>query len=119
MAVASLTQYSERMVVRAAASVWGAGNSTVWRRSKSGDCHVASGRREFLSVLCIYPVIFTSNSIFTRFSTMKREPKLDLVDRRILQILQREARIANVDLARRVHLSPTPCFERMRRLEDS
>ncbi len=50
---------------------------------------------------------------------MKREPKLDAVDRRILQILQREARISNVDLARRVHLSPTPCFERMRRLEES
>jgi len=50
---------------------------------------------------------------------MKREPKLDAVDRRILQILQREGRISNVDLAKRVHLSPTPCFERMRRLEES
>lgn len=50
---------------------------------------------------------------------MKREPKLDAVDRRILQILQREGRITNVDLAKRVHLSPTPCFERMRRLEAS
>lgn len=49
---------------------------------------------------------------------MRREPKLDLIDRRILQILQREGRIANVDLARRVHLSPTPCFERVRRLEE-
>jgi len=50
---------------------------------------------------------------------MKREPRLDLVDRRILQILQREGRISNVDLAKRVHLSPTPCFERLRRLEES
>lgn len=50
---------------------------------------------------------------------MQREPRLDVIDRKILQILQREGRIANVDLARRVHLSPTPCFERVRRLEDS
>lgn len=49
---------------------------------------------------------------------MQREPKLDLIDRKILQTLQREARISNVDLAKRVHLSPTPCFERVRRLEE-
>lgn len=49
---------------------------------------------------------------------MQREPKLDVIDRKILQTLQREARISNVDLAKRVHLSPTPCFERVRRLEE-
>lgn len=48
---------------------------------------------------------------------MRRAPKFDVIDRRILQILQREGRIPNVELARRVHLSPTPCFERVRRLE--
>jgi Lrp/AsnC family transcriptional regulator, leucine-responsive regulatory protein len=51
-------------------------------------------------------------------STAPREPKLDLIDRKILQTLQREARISNVELAKRVHLSPTPCFERVRRLEE-
>lgn len=49
----------------------------------------------------------------------QRKPKLDVIDRRILQILQRQGRIANVDLARHVHLSPTPCFERVRRLEEA
>lgn len=49
---------------------------------------------------------------------MQREPKLDVIDRKILQTLQREGRISNVDLAKRVHLSPTPCFERVRRLEE-
>lgn len=49
---------------------------------------------------------------------MQRESKLDVIDRKILQTLQREGRISNVDLARRVHLSPTPCFERVRRLEE-
>lgn len=48
-----------------------------------------------------------------------REPKLDVIDRKILQMLQREGRISNVDLAKRVHLSPTPCFERVRRLEEA
>lgn len=42
---------------------------------------------------------------------------LDRIDRQILQLLQQDGRIANVDLARRVHLSPTPCLERVRRLE--
>jgi Lrp/AsnC family transcriptional regulator, leucine-responsive regulatory protein len=50
---------------------------------------------------------------------MEREPKLDVVDRKILQILQRDGRISNVDLAKRVHLSPSPCFERVRRLEET
>jgi Lrp/AsnC family transcriptional regulator, leucine-responsive regulatory protein len=50
---------------------------------------------------------------------MNRESKLDVVDRKILQILQRDGKISNVDLAKRVHLSPTPCFERVRRLEES
>src|SRR5688572_24309157 len=48
-----------------------------------------------------------------------REPKLDGIDGKILDILQRDGRVTNVELARRVHLSPTPCFERVRRLEQS
>ena len=42
---------------------------------------------------------------------------LDRIDRKILEILQREGRISNVDLAEKVNLSPTPCLERVRRLE--
>ncbi|MFC7333276.1 Lrp/AsnC ligand binding domain-containing protein [Rhodocista pekingensis] len=44
-------------------------------------------------------------------------PRLDRIDLNILRILQQNGRIANVELARRVHLSPTPCLERVRRLE--
>lgn len=51
-------------------------------------------------------------------SSKSREPRLDVIDRKILQTLQREGRISNVELAKRVHLSPTPCFERVRRLEE-
>ena len=42
---------------------------------------------------------------------------LDRTDRHILDILQNEGRISNVELSRRVHLSPSPCLDRVRRLE--
>lgn len=42
---------------------------------------------------------------------------LDRIDRKILRVLQRDGRISNVRLAREVGLSPTPCLERVRRLE--
>jgi Lrp/AsnC family leucine-responsive transcriptional regulator len=42
---------------------------------------------------------------------------LDRTDRLILNVLQAHGRIANVALARRVNLTPTPCLERVRRLE--
>lgn len=44
---------------------------------------------------------------------------LDDIDRRILERLQENARIANVDLAGEVGLSPSPCLRRVRDLEDS
>lgn len=43
--------------------------------------------------------------------------KLDKIDRNILRHLQREGRLAYVDLAERVGLSTSPCLERVRRLE--
>jgi len=43
---------------------------------------------------------------------------LDDIDRRILAVLQEEARTPNVDLARRVGLSPSPCLRRVRDLEE-
>jgi Lrp/AsnC family transcriptional regulator, leucine-responsive regulatory protein len=44
-------------------------------------------------------------------------PELDRIDRKILTILQREARISMTDLAREVGLSATPVTERVKRLE--
>ncbi len=46
-------------------------------------------------------------------------PKLDRTDRRILDLLQADARISNLDLADKVGLSPTPCARRVKRLEDT
>ena len=43
---------------------------------------------------------------------------LDRVDRRILDELQGDARVSNQELAKRVGLSPAPCWRRLRRLEE-
>lgn len=45
--------------------------------------------------------------------------KLDRYDRRILQLLQREGRLSNQELAERIGLSPSPCLRRVRALEES
>ena len=42
---------------------------------------------------------------------------LDSIDWNILAALQEEARISNVDLAEKVHLSPSPCLARVKVLE--
>lgn len=47
-----------------------------------------------------------------------RSRALDEIDRRILEVLQDDARISNVDLAARVGLSPSPCLRRVRDLEE-
>jgi Transcriptional regulators len=43
--------------------------------------------------------------------------ELDRIDRKILEILQAEGRIPITELAARVNLSPTPCAERVKRME--
>src|SRR5436853_4836271 len=46
-----------------------------------------------------------------------RGPRLDRIDRHILRLLQAEGRITNIELARRVGISPPPCLRRVRTLE--
>ena len=50
------------------------------------------------------------------FSSLK---KLDNIDLRILDVLQRDARISNHRLAAEVGLSASPCWRRVKRLEES
>lgn len=45
--------------------------------------------------------------------------ELDSIDIAILQQLQANARITNVELAREVNLTASPCFNRVRALEES
>ncbi|GHF91640.1 leucine-responsive transcriptional regulator Lrp [Thalassotalea marina] len=47
----------------------------------------------------------------------ENERKLDRIDKNILFELQRDGRLSNVELSKRVGLSPTPCLERVKRLE--
>ncbi|MFC6440059.1 leucine-responsive transcriptional regulator Lrp [Bowmanella sp. JS7-9] len=48
---------------------------------------------------------------------VKTPKHLDRIDRNILNELQQDGRLSNVELSKRVGLSPTPCLERVRRLE--
>src|SRR5262249_12839942 len=43
--------------------------------------------------------------------------ELDAIDWKILDLLQTDARMANVELARQIGLSPSPCLTRVRALE--
>lgn len=45
--------------------------------------------------------------------------ELDRFDRQILEILQREGRLPNQELAERIGLSPSPCLRRVRALEEA
>ncbi len=49
---------------------------------------------------------------------MRKDGKLDRIDRQILKIVQQDGRISVVDLASKVNLSKSPCLQRLRRLEN-
>lgn len=50
---------------------------------------------------------------------MGNEYTLDAVDREILFQLREDGRLSNVELARRVGLTPPPCLRRVKRLEEA
>jgi len=50
---------------------------------------------------------------------MSSEVKLDAIDRNILNELQRDGRLPNIELAQRVHLSPSACLRRVKHLEEA
>lgn len=45
--------------------------------------------------------------------------KLDKLDKRILQELQRDGSITNLELAEKIGLSPSPCARRVKQLQDA
>lgn len=51
----------------------------------------------------------------------KRTPEvqLDAIDRALLRELQQDGRVSNLELAGRVHLSPSACLRRVKQLEAS
>ena len=46
-----------------------------------------------------------------------KQRTLDRIDLTILDTLQKDGRISNVELAKKVNLSPSPCLDRVKRLE--
>ncbi|PCI34016.1 MAG: hypothetical protein COB54_03180 [Alphaproteobacteria bacterium] len=49
--------------------------------------------------------------------SLSKQKPLDKIDQNILKILQEDGRVSNVKLAQIINLSPTPCLERVKRLE--
>ncbi len=47
------------------------------------------------------------------------EPALDAIDARLLELLQTDASTAVAELSERVGLSPSPCWRRIKRMEDA
>jgi Lrp/AsnC family transcriptional regulator, leucine-responsive regulatory protein len=45
--------------------------------------------------------------------------QLDAIDRAVLTELQTDGRLTNLELAQRVHLSPSACLRRVKQLEDA
>jgi DNA-binding Lrp family transcriptional regulator len=52
-------------------------------------------------------------------SPMRLRARLDATDWRILKELQTNGRVSNVELARKVGISPPPCLRRVRALEEA
>lgn len=55
----------------------------------------------------------------TNSTPTQRTVELDPLDRAILDELQADGRLSNVELAQRVHLSPSACLRRVKALEDA
>lgn len=61
-------------------------------------------------------------SIFAKILFLKRqllEAKLDNIDLKIIKLLQENSKITNLDLSKRIGLSPAPTLERVKKLEHS
>jgi DNA-binding Lrp family transcriptional regulator len=48
-----------------------------------------------------------------------KAPKLDEIDFKILKVLQEEGKISNLNLSKKIGLSPAPTLERVKKLEQS
>ena len=62
-------------------------------------------------------ILFCKMNKISNKETMATEENLDEIDIKILKLLQQNSRLTVKELAARVHLSPSPTFERQKRLE--
>lgn len=63
-------------------------------------------------------IILFQKRISQQERLMSTNDALDRIDRMILKELSANGRISNAELAKRVGLSPSPCWQRLRRLQD-
>src|SRR3981189_2526692 len=75
---------------------------------------IAQRRPAGLRLLPILSAAFVSSRNRTRVSK-----NLDEIDLKILSEIQADGRITNVELAKRVGISPPPCLRRVRTLEEA
>src|SRR5665213_2558127 len=61
----------------------------------------------------LYRVEFHQNSLVSAMIS------LDAIDRRILERLQQDGRLSNAELAEKVGLSSSPCWRRVKALEEA
>src|SRR5579883_970900 len=90
---------------------------------QSRDSGAAASK--YSSWICIFSGRFFGRTILPRHMTSPSAPalaqatRLDDFDRRILAELSRDGRLSNSDLARRIGLSASACWMRVRALEES
>ena len=66
-----------------------------------------------MSFICYYGIICREINL------LRNNMKIDAVDIRILNELQADGSLTNLELAKRVHLSPSPCLTRVKALENA
>ena len=77
------------------------------------DCRQKSPEQGFEN----HVVRHRSGIKFRQFINSRHVMQLDAIDLKILAQLQQDSSLTNVELARRVHLSPSPCLMRVKALE--
>ena len=70
-------------------------------------------------IMLLRPTSWAKLGYHARESLSPMRARLDATDWRILKELQSNGRISNVDLARKVGISPPPCLRRVRALEQA
>jgi Lrp/AsnC family leucine-responsive transcriptional regulator len=71
----------------------------------------------YFLALTVYNYIISGSTRILMMTLPLKQKTLDRIDLNILDTLQKEGRIANVDLAKKVNLSASPCIDRVKRLE--
>src|SRR5215831_12375170 len=86
---------------------------TRWRIAGSTRNKIARSTRPALQSVATAPRLFVFQETYVPVSK-----NLDEIDLKILSEIQADGRITNVELAKRVGISPPPCLRRVRTLEE-